>query len=105
MSEGFQSNVTSIKINNKAWMFFIYAPKGFKISKLDIECHDCYVLGRLSQFNRLKALRTWREELGDLVKLFTSALTQKGWDFNKYPNPIGFIGMFNPDKRKDIRNL
>jgi len=78
-------------------LYFIYVPKGYKTKSITMEQHKSRQLGRLKSFNRIKLLEHWKKQHGDLVKFFTSALENRGCDFDKYPNPIAFLTMYIDD--------
>ena len=69
-------------------------PDGYVVSKLSLSEHKTEVLGRLKQFNKLKYLKSWRKENGNLVKIFTEVLEKRGWDFVQFPNPVAYASYY-----------
>lgn len=86
-----------ITITDTISIHFVYVPEGHKLKKVTLEDHKIHKLSRLNSLNRVKKLNNLKHENGCLVKLFRDALTKKGWNFEKFPNPESFIAEFlNP---------
>jgi hypothetical protein len=79
-----------VSINDKISIHFMHVPEGFNIMNLTYEHHQTKVIGKLKQFNRVKLLEKWKENNGNLVEIFTGILRERGWDFNKFPNPVAY---------------
>jgi hypothetical protein len=84
------TKVEIVEIDERLSIHFIYVPEGYNISKLSLSDHETKVIGRLKQFNRIKMLENWKKDNVNLVKVFTNILEKRGWDFNKFPNPIAY---------------
>lgn len=93
-SNSMESKIEIVGISKELSIHFIHVPDGYSISKLNLSDHKTEVLGRLNQFNRLKYLKKWKEENGNLVHLFTNVLKSKGWDFEKFPNPVAYAAYY-----------
>ena len=89
-----ETKMEIVSIDEKLSIHFLYVPEGYVISKLTFESHKTQVIGRLKQFNRVKLLKTWKKDNGDLVKLFTEVLSKRGWDFGQYPNPVAYASYY-----------
>lgn len=89
-----ETKMEIVSIDEKLSIHFLYVPEGYIISKLTFEDHKTQVIGRLKQFNRVKLLKTWKKDNGDLVKLFTEVLSNRGWDFSQFPNPVAYASYY-----------
>jgi len=90
-----ETNLSVIKIDDKLSIHFVYVPEGYAISELTLDNHETQVIGRLKQLNRIKSMKSWKKEGGDLVKLFTDALLKLGWDFEAFPNPVAYVTYYH----------
>lgn len=80
-----------VQVTNNLSIQFLYVPEDSRVTKFEMEGHEIFFIGRLKQFNRIKYLKKWRNKYGDLVKLFTKALSNRGWNFTEFPNPVAFF--------------
>ena len=85
-----ETKMEIISIDENLSIHFIYVPHGYAISKLTMEKHVTQVIGRLKHLNRVKILKSWKKDNGDLVKAFTEILKSRGWDFDKFPDPVAY---------------
>ena len=89
-----ETKMAIVSIDDNLSIHFLYVPEGYNITKLTFEHHKTQVIGRLKQFNRVKLLQNWKQNNGDLVKIFTEILQKRGWDFNQYPNPVAYASYY-----------
>lgn len=89
-----ESKIEIISVDEKVSIHFIHVPDDYKVKKFDLSEHKTQVIGRLKQFNKYKIISSWKEGNKDLVKFFTQLLSERGWDFEKYPNPIGVLAYY-----------
>lgn len=80
-----------IPITEKVSIHFVHVPDGHKLKKVTLEAHKIHKLSKLNSLNRVKKLNNLKPINGCLVKLFRDALTNRGWNFEKFPNPESFI--------------
>lgn len=85
-----ESKIAIVNIGDNLSIYFMYIPDGYGITEVNSETQKTQIIGKLKQFNKLKILKPQKLDNGDLVKLFTDVLIQKGQDFNKYPNPTAY---------------
>lgn len=83
--------VEIVAITNNFALQFVHIPKGYKYKSSNFEESETRYLGKLNNFNRLKLIEHWKQDNTCLVESFTKVLEKKGWDFNKFPNPIAII--------------
>lgn len=91
---GLQLRIEVVQIDKDVSLFFINIPEGYIMKKLDFENHETAVLGRLKSFNKIKKISHWKEQTADIYQYFKSKLQIRGWDFENYPNPICFLGLY-----------
>lgn len=84
------TKVEIIELTPEFGIHFIYVPDGYNVSSYSVTEHETKIIGRLKQFNRIKLIKTWKQDHSDLVGMFTELLIKRGWDFETYPNPIAF---------------
>lgn len=89
-----ETKMEIVSIDDKLSIHFLYVPEGYDITKLTFEYHKTQVIGRLKQFNRVKLLQNWKQNNGDLVKIFTEILQKRGWDFSQFPNPVAYASYY-----------
>jgi len=88
-----EAKIELIEISDGVIFQFVYIPKGYKLKKCTLENHKVHYLGKLNSFNRIKLMEKWRKDNGCLVAAFTKLLKQKGWDFDKFPNPVTTVAI------------
>ena len=92
-SEDFETKLELVEISNGVIFQFIYIPKGYILKSFTLENHKTHYLGRLNSFNRIKLLDKLKKDNGCLVLAFTKLLKTRGWDFDKFPNPVATVAI------------
>lgn len=85
---GLEGKIEVIELVNGVVMLFAHAPSGYNLKNITLSGHDTTRIGRLRSFNRIKRIAFMKEHSDCLVTLFTDQLKRKGWDFEKFPNPM-----------------
>ena len=85
-----ETKIEVITINDNLIFHFFYIPDEFSVKEVNLDGFKTQKIGRLKSFNRLKLFKKHSAKGEDVVKGFTELLTQKGWDFSKFPNPIAY---------------
>ncbi len=80
-----------ISLTKDVSIAFIHATDGHRVNSFTVEQHRTEYIGKLKSFNRLKCLKQWKKNNGDLVKAFIKILNKKDWDFVQWPNPDAYL--------------
>ena len=80
MGKDLSPKMEIVDVNNDYAVMFIGVGNTYKVSNVKIEGFKLTYLGLLSNFNRIKVLKTWRDNNDDLVQVFRSVLNKRGYD-------------------------